>query len=261
MARITKIKRLNYAFAVGKIRAKEIKLLTKKDFLTLQDLELKDILKYIVEKSDYPIHLQALKTALDLEPIFDEQLKDLAFFIQRLLQEKGLEVFLSLDNFKELLKVAQEFKLNFLINYIKIYSDLLNIKLFFRFKNLNREKEEFKKILLDTGYLKKEPFLNCYEETFQNFLETFKNTFYKTLIEESFLYFQKTGSFLKLEILIKDFLLNVLESAKYICLGPEPVFAYYLVKKNEIELIRMLILAKINNIPKEKIFFTGNYAE
>ncbi|MGE5197873.1 MAG: V-type ATPase subunit [Deltaproteobacteria bacterium] len=41
----------------------------------------------------------------------------------------------------------------------------------------------------------------------------------------------------------------MLKPAKYFTFGPEPLIAYYFAKNNEIGLIRMIILAKLNDVP------------
>ena len=60
---------------------------------------------------------------------------------------------------------------------------------------------------------------------------------------------KEENSFVALEKAINDFLISVLKPAKYISLGPEPLLAYYFAKVNEINLIRMIILAKFNDVP------------
>ena len=54
-----------------------------------------------------------------------------------------------------------------------------------------------------------------------------------------------------LEKAICDFLMRELRTAKYVTFGPEPVVAYYFARVNEINLMRMIILAKLNNFSSE----------
>jgi V/A-type H+-transporting ATPase subunit C len=44
-----------------------------------------------------------------------------------------------------------------------------------------------------------------------------------------------------------------LRKAKYIVFGPEPVFAYALAKKRELQLFRLLGVGKLNQIPAEML--------
>lgn len=254
-----RIDRLDYAFGVGKIRAKEVKLLTKKDLLVILDSGLEELLRVIVEKSDYPEGLLEIEDSSDLEFILDSHLEETISLIRGLLKEKELiEPLLSSDNLKKFLEIAEKLKLSFLVSYLHTFSDLLNIKLFFRFKNLKKKKEEFSQNLFETGYIKKEIYLNVYLEPWEVFLENFSHTKYISLIRDSFEYLVKENSFLKLEAEINNFLIDQIRSAKYICFGSEPLLAYYLAKKNEIDLIRLLIIAKLNDLPKEKVLVRLN---
>jgi len=63
----------------------------------------------------------------------------------------------------------------------------------------------------------------------------------------------KENSFLYLEKAINDFLTQILKEAKYINFGSEPILAYYFAKANEINLIRMIILAKLNNLARDLV--------
>ncbi|MCM8801019.1 MAG: V-type ATPase subunit [Candidatus Omnitrophica bacterium] len=252
------INRLGYAFAVGKIRVMETRLLTKKDFLKILDLDLKGALKYIVENSDYSAELLEIKDSTDLDLILDSKLSQVYLLIQELLREKDLIQDLVLNNLSQLLKKAEAFNLDFLIDYLKSLFDLLNIKIFFRFKNLKKQKEELVNLLFSLGYIKKDFFLDMYLKPWEVFLESFRSSAYARLVKEAYDYFNKEGSFLKLEMLMDEFLIEKIKKAKYICLGPEPLLGYYLAKRNEINLLRWVIFAKLNNLPKEKVVIRLN---
>ena len=43
--------------------------------------------------------------------------------------------------------------------------------------------------------------------------------------------------------------MEYLKRAKYIVFGPEPVFAYGLAKRKELNMVRLLGVGKINQIP------------
>ncbi len=76
---------------------------------------------------------------------------------------------------------------------------------------------------------------------------------YAVFLEDAINRLMQHKSFVALEKAINDFLIQVLKPAKYLSFGPEPVIAYYLAKVNEINLIRLVILAKLNNLPADLI--------
>ncbi|MDD5731187.1 MAG: V-type ATPase subunit, partial [Candidatus Omnitrophica bacterium] len=72
---------------------------------------------------------------------------------------------------------------------------------------------------------------------------------YSTILRDAINQLQKENSFLGVEKASADYLINVLKQAKYLSFGPEPVLAYYYAKVNEINLVRMVILGKLNDVP------------
>ena len=70
---------------------------------------------------------------------------------------------------------------------------------------------------------------------------------------------KKESSFIGLEKAMHDFLIRILRPARYLSFGPEPLLAYYFTKVNEINLMRMIILVKLNNFgvdtAKERLNF------
>ncbi|WP_191980816.1 V-type ATPase subunit, partial [Clostridium haemolyticum] len=55
------------------------------------------------------------------------------------------------------------------------------------------------------------------------------------------------------EKLCDNFIMNFIKDAKYISFGPEPLIAYILAKENEIKIIRIIMVGKINNIDSQVI--------
>ena len=60
-------------------------------------------------------------------------------------------------------------------------------------------------------------------------------------------------TFVVLEREFENFLMNYLRKAKYIVFGPEPVFAYAMAKKRELQLLRFLGVGILNQIPAEML--------
>ena len=50
-----------------------------------------------------------------------------------------------------------------------------------------------------------------------------------------------------------DFLLSFVKASRWNPLGIEPIIGYLLAKENEIRLIRIIMVGKINNLPAETI--------
>jgi V/A-type H+-transporting ATPase subunit C len=76
---------------------------------------------------------------------------------------------------------------------------------------------------------------------------------YAAVVEEGIQTYQKTDSLTRFEKLADDFLLNNIKQAKYLTFGPEPLAGYLLAKENELKLIRIIMVGKINRLPTEEI--------
>ena len=45
-----------------------------------------------------------------------------------------------------------------------------------------------------------------------------------------------------------DYIVKIMKDAKYVSFGPEPVIAYIFAKENEIKLIKIIMVGKINGM-------------
>jgi V/A-type H+-transporting ATPase subunit C len=61
------------------------------------------------------------------------------------------------------------------------------------------------------------------------------------------------NTFIVLEREFENILMIYLRKAKYIVFGPEPIFAYAQAKKRELQLLRLLGVGKLNQIPAEML--------
>ncbi len=108
------------------------------------------------------------------------------------------------------------------------------------------------------GFIKKRDLVDLYSKDLTAFLNrleyvhqdgrTIDYTYY---IGEAVKKAALGGSFIYLEKAVADFLIRLLKAAKYVVFGPEPVIAYYLARVNEISLMRLIILAKFNELKSD----------
>ncbi len=144
---------------------------------------------------------------------------------------------------------AENSPTQFLRFYRKIEIDLINLKTLIRLKALNQE-SLYPQMKLEGGTIDPSEALN---ESLESIPHKFYSTPYYNILEEGISSYKKNGSFNRLEKLMDDFLLEVLRQTKYIDMGPEPLIAYFFAKLNEIKVVRMVFVGKLNNVPREKI--------
>lgn len=136
----------------------------------------------------------------------------------------------------------------FLREYFQIYLDLINIKNFLRVKELRLGKSFFEEIFLEGGELEKSLFLKSDEGSGNNFASLLSSTPYGTLVSEGIKSWQENRSWSELERLSDNYLLSFLRRARYVVFGLEPVIAYLLARENEIKMIRIIMVGKLNGL-------------
>ncbi|MGI6575009.1 MAG: V-type ATP synthase subunit C [bacterium] len=144
-------------------------------------------------------------------------------------------------------------KMPFLRQLFTHQTDLINIKTFLRVKNLQRDGNFLYQVLLPGGSIKRESFRQLLDEPLETFSDQFSMGPYATIVEEGVREWQEKKNLTRFEKLADDFLLQYLKKNKYVTFGQEPLVGYLLAKENELKLIRMIMVGKLNNLPIEAI--------
>jgi len=131
--------------------------------------------------------------------------------------------------------------------------DLTNIETMFRVRKIGEGFEFLKKLLIPHGSFDFSFFSAAMDQTPEEFLQAMKNSEYAKVLTAGIQDFIKTGSLTLYERLMDDYIMGFLKSHKYNPLGIEPVIGYLLAKENEIKLVRMIMVGKINRIPNDRI--------
>lgn len=255
-----KISPLNYAFAVGKIRALEKFLIKQEVFEEAIESDLGEATRLFVESDLYSDELLHIKNSQQLETVLSQESLKLKKLIRNLILDKKLLDLIDLDTLKCKDDILKSYRSEFLQDYLAHVIDMHNIKTFLRLYVLKEPTEQLKKLLICEGFIKKDIFLKLYEQDLSFFLNSLEYVHrhnriidYAYFLREPIQKLQQENSFVALEKATNDFLIQVLKPAKYLIFGPEPVLAYYFAKVNEINLIRMIILAKLNNVPNDLV--------
>jgi V/A-type H+-transporting ATPase subunit C len=147
---------------------------------------------------------------------------------------------------------------NFFRDLFAIEIDEANIMTLLR-KKVSVGEEEVKEKFIERafipgGTIKKGDMVKLMKEGFPQSSKTISQTPYYNFIGKGLLYFDKTGSLFYLEKLFKDYINGfVKENSMLKNLDPEPIMAYLMAKENEVGYIRLILVAKAKNVPKEKI--------
>jgi len=213
----------DYAYAVGRVRALETRIIPKEIFL--QAIEAGSVSEAINIFYEFTHNeaIKAIRDSEDLESFLTEQNSRLKEEITKLLDDTQLiEALFNLNEDLETsrLNIYRKPALPFLT---RIYEHLSNLGAL-------------------TNYLR----LNLTDKISEFYLGDYANIARPALRVK-----QKEDSYLFLERSKQDSLLGLLSSARYIAFGPEPIINYYFLQLNQMRLLRWVILGKLNQVPKE----------
>lgn len=207
----------------GKYSFEEMKALfvEEESFVEEKD-QIKDLLKEIIKKS-----LSVYTESQD--PILVDAYVDQAYY----------------DYLGDFLP---DVKSKFISEYYTLEIDLKNIRTYLRAIALEKT-EIFSKLYLEGGSIDQEKYTGNFEE----FLEELKNTDFYTLTQKAIEEYVETKSFLEFEKASDALLLDHMTKARYINLGIEPIFAFFWIKENNAQIIRTIMVNKLNNIDPAEI--------
>lgn len=154
---------------------------------------------------------------------------------------------------KMIYNIAHDSKNEFLIKYVQKLIDMSNIKLFFRMKAQGKDLELYDLAFLWNGTIPFAKFKDAYKHDLSDFPDLMKSTPYSKIIAEGYKHFEAEKTLIFLEKLVEDHLTLFIREAKLTPFGPEPLIAYFLAKRNNALVMRMILINKLNNIEPEEI--------
>ncbi len=190
----------------------------------------------------------------NIEKYLKEKIKKVQkLFVQEKNNPQVIDLYMDQKLIRLIYKTAIYSKNDFLINYVKKLIDLTNIKLFFRMKAQDKEQNLFEIALLWKGNIAASKFKEAYKTKLSEFPEIMKATAYGKIVTEGYKAYEKENTFIFLEKEIENYLTNYIKAGKLTAFGPEPLIAYFLAKKNNALVIRMILVNKLNEIEPEEI--------
>jgi len=141
---------------------------------------------------------------------------------------------------------------SFLKGYFTSLVDLINIKTYLRVRRANRPKDFLQQALLPSGNVDMNKLVQLVEPL-EVLVDRLMFSPYAQVVEEGIQMYQKTDTLTRYEKLADDHLIKYAKQAKFVTFGPEPIIGYLLAKENEIKMIRIIMVGKINQLPTEEI--------
>lgn len=164
-----------------------------------------------------------------------------------------IDIILDKACYQDMLSDAEDSKNEFVINYIRLLIDILNVNAFVRLREIEKPKTFFRKICLTGGNLDGGFFEDAYEEAYQSLAEKlepfgFRDVFLKGA-EDARVYAKYTC----FEKLLDDLKLSFVRDSLYIPFGIEPIVGYIVAKETEIKNLRIILAGLVAGTPKDEI--------
>ncbi|NLL81520.1 MAG: V-type ATP synthase subunit C [Tissierellia bacterium] len=155
--------------------------------------------------------------------------------------------------FSHLYNMALATKVDLFINYVRDLIDFTNIKSAIRLKKQNKDFKFYDDAILENGNIDKEDILSTFNDSIDDMINKFKNTKISTNLIMGLDSYKETERLTDFEKYMDDYLMELNKESKLINFGPEPIFSYIVAKEAEIKTLRIILVAKLNNLSPEVI--------
>ncbi|NLM51719.1 MAG: V-type ATP synthase subunit C [Firmicutes bacterium] len=189
----------------------------------------------------------------DLPPLMREAAEEITEAFRLEVDPQLVDLRLDQAMYAEIFADLKALKIPFLTGYFTRFTDLTNIKTLLRIKRLGLDRRFLAQALLPAGEIEAERLLEQLDEPLELILDGLAHGPYAKVVEDGILTYQKTDTLTRYEKLADDYLIDYIKQAKHNKFGPEPIVGYLLAKENEIKIIRIIMVGKINQLPVEEI--------
>lgn len=194
-----------------------------------------------------------LKNYFDLADEFVSAIKEVEKNFSENHNPQMIDIIIDKYYYKHLSRIAKQIDSKLINNYVSGIIDFQNIITLFRVKKQNKDINFLEKVVYEGGNINREKIIDSLNDTSDTILSKFKREKISSYLVNGIESYSESNKLSDLEKNRDNFLLSLTEDSKYILFGPEPLFTYLLVKENEINSIRVIMVGKLNNINTKEI--------
>lgn len=154
---------------------------------------------------------------------------------------------------ERMLSLAEGLGNEFILQYVKMFIDLYNIRLLMRVQNMRLGARFLHGALLEGGLTDPSLFREMHDKSIDVIAVKFYYKYFGEALRQSEESYEKTHNYSMLEKQADNLLTAHIAQAKYVAFGPEPLFAYILARENEIRQMRIVITCKLNHISEDTL--------
>ncbi len=159
-----------------------------------------------------------------------------------------------LDRFfyQKILAIAAELG-EFAVEFVKTDIDLTNINIFLRYKKAGLVLSRLENVVIEGGYLEPSFYKEYYNEPLNNFAEALVVTRYEKIVDQGIQDWIDNKDSTQLEKVLDNYFMALAKQGNSAPFGIKPILGFLKAKESESELLRLLFVSKINDIPVKDI--------
>ncbi len=189
----------------------------------------------------------------DIRNEFKEALKEAEQKYAETNDPQIIDIVIDRAFYKHLKSIANSLKVDLFDDYVSSIIDFYNLSSMMRAKNMGRDVHFLSEILVEGGNVPLNKLIALSKESFEKVALALKSEKFGKILVKYIEKYKETKSFTVIESVKDEYLTKLREDSKFIFFGPEPIFSYLLAKEKEIAIVRTIVIAKLNNVPPEKI--------
>lgn len=164
-----------------------------------------------------------------------------------------IEILLDRFYMERLYTLAEQFNLPLFEQYVGAKIDFVNVKTMLRVRKQERDNKFLEDVLLKHGDIEQEKILYSLHDPPTELMRKYEHERIGPYLLEGLEAYEQHSQLTVLEKVMDNYLLAIIDDAKYIHFGPEPLMAYIIKKEAEIKNLRLIFISKLNNVSVKKI--------
>ncbi|MDI9493289.1 MAG: V-type ATP synthase subunit C [Bacillota bacterium] len=155
--------------------------------------------------------------------------------------------------YEEMLESAKAGGSQFIVDYVRLQIDIINLKTFVRCRQMGKSWDFFSQVFIDGGRIQEKLFTGSHDEPYEQFAEKLIPYGLAVPMSEGGAMLRETGGFTALERLCDNRLVEFTRAAKHVTFGVEPLAAYLIAKEAEIRTVRIIMTGLLQNLSREEM--------
>lgn len=166
---------------------------------------------------------------------------------------QSLDFILDKACYGEMLSSARAGGHGFILNYVRLQIDIINLKSFARCRQMRKPWDFFSQVFIQGGRIQEQLFIDGYQEAYEHFAEKLIPYGLDAAMAEGGAMLKESRRFTALERLCDNRLIEFAKGAKAVSFGIEPLAAYLIAKEVEIRTVRIIITGLLQKLSKEEM--------